>query len=213
MVPPAPSLFSITTVWPSVFVIATPSVRATTSVGPPAANGTMSVTGRDGYWPHAATAAAASASAQSAFIASLMGPPPGGCGDATLPPRMPGPLSNLKVIEMGTLIAGPYCARLLAEFGADVVKVETPGEGDPLRKWRRLHEGTSLWWYAQARNKKSIAVNLREPDGQAIVRRLPPRARVAVQNFRPGPMEEWGLAYDTLADEKPALTIEPTHLS
>ena len=64
---------------------------------------------------------------------------------------MPGPLSNLKVVELGTLIAGPYCARLLAEFGAEVVKVETPGEGDPLRKWRRLHEGTSLWWYAQGR--------------------------------------------------------------
>ena len=85
---------------------------------------------------------------------------------------MPGPLSSLKVVEMGTLIAGPYCARLLAEFGAEVVKVEAPGEGDPLRKWRRLHEGTSLWWYVQARNKKSIAVNLREADGQAVVRRL-----------------------------------------
>ena len=73
---------------------------------------------------------------------------------------MSGPLSDLKVVELGTLIAGPYCARLLAEFGAEVIKVETPGEGDPLRKWRKLHEGTSLWWYAQARNKKSVAVNL-----------------------------------------------------
>ena len=81
-----------------------------------------------------------------------------------------GPLAGLKVVEMGTLIAGPYCARLLAEFGAEVIKVETPGEGDPLRKWRKLHEGNSLWWYAQARNKKSVAVNLRDAQGQAIVR-------------------------------------------
>jgi formyl-CoA transferase len=120
---------------------------------------------------------------------------------------MPGPLSNLKVIEMGTLIAGPYCARLLAEFGAEVVKVETPGEGDPLRKWRRLHEGTSLWWYAQARNKKSIAVNLREPDGQAIVRRLAAGADIVIENFRPGTMEKWGLGYDALSRDNPGLIM------
>jgi formyl-CoA transferase len=120
---------------------------------------------------------------------------------------MPGPLANLKVIEMGTLIAGPYCARLLAEFGADVVKVETPGEGDPLRKWRRLHEGTSLWWYAQARNKKSIAVNLREPDGQAIVRRLAAGADIVIENFRPGTMEKWGLGYDALSRDNPGLIM------
>jgi formyl-CoA transferase len=78
----------------------------------------------------------------------------------------PMPLAGLKVIELGTLIAGPYCARLLAEFGAEVIKVETPGEGDPLRKWRKLHEGNSLWWYAQARNKKSVAVNLKDPEGR-----------------------------------------------
>jgi formyl-CoA transferase len=120
---------------------------------------------------------------------------------------MPGPLANLKAIEMGTLIAGPYCARLLAEFGAEVVKVETPGEGDPLRKWRRLHEGTSLWWYAQARNKKSIAVNLREPDGQAIVRRLAAGADIVIENFRPGTMEKWGLGYDALARDNPGLVM------
>ena len=120
---------------------------------------------------------------------------------------MPGPLANLKVIEMGTLIAGPYCARLLAEFGADVVKVETPGEGDPLRKWRRLHQGTSLWWYAQARNKKSIAVNLREPDGQAIVRKLAGSADIVVENFRPGTMEKWGLGYDALSRENAGLIM------
>jgi formyl-CoA transferase len=120
---------------------------------------------------------------------------------------MPGPLSNLKVVELGTLIAGPYCARLMAEFGADVVKVETPGEGDPLRKWRRLHDGTSLWWYAQARNKKSVAVNLREADGQAIVRRLAAGADIVVENFRPGTLEKWGLAYETLARDNPGLIM------
>jgi formyl-CoA transferase len=112
---------------------------------------------------------------------------------------MPGPLSNLKVVELGTLIAGPYCARLLAEFGAEVVKVETPGEGDPLRKWRRLHEGTSLWWYAQGRNKKSVAVNLRDPDGQEIVRKLAAGADIVVENFRPGTLEKWNLGYEALA--------------
>src|SRR5436190_5152166 len=99
---------------------------------------------------------------------------------------MSGPLSDLKVVELGTLIAGPYCARLMAEFGAQVTKVETPGEGDPLRKWRKLHDGNSLWWYAQARNKKSIAVNLKAPEGQEVVRRLAAQADIVVENFRPG---------------------------
>ena len=120
---------------------------------------------------------------------------------------MPGPLQGLKVVELGTLIAGPYCARLLAEFGAEVIKVETPGEGDPLRKWRKLHEGNSLWWYAQARNKKSIAVNLREPEGQAVVRRVARDADFVVENFRPGTMEKWGLGYDALARDNPGLIM------
>jgi formyl-CoA transferase len=120
---------------------------------------------------------------------------------------MPGPLSNLKVVELGTLIAGPYCARLLAEFGAEVVKVETPGDGDPLRKWRRLHEGTSLWWYAQGRNKKSVAVNLRDPDGQEIVRKLVAGADILVENFRPGTLEKWNLGYDALARDNPGLIM------
>ena len=120
---------------------------------------------------------------------------------------MAGPLQDLKVVEMGTLIAGPFCGRLLAEFGAEVVKVETPGEGDPLRKWRMLHEGNSLWWYAQARNKKSIAVNLREPDGQAVVRRLIAGADIVVENFRPGTLEKWNLGYDALARENPGLVM------
>ncbi|HET7728551.1 MAG TPA: CaiB/BaiF CoA-transferase family protein [Usitatibacter sp.] len=120
---------------------------------------------------------------------------------------MAGPLQGLKVLEMGTLIAGPYCARLMAEFGAEVVKVETPGEGDPLRKWRKLHEGNSLWWYAQARNKKSIAVNLRDAEGQAVVRRLAAGADVVVENFRPGTLEKWGLGYDALSHSNAGLVM------
>ena len=120
---------------------------------------------------------------------------------------MAGPLSNLKVVELGTLIAGPYCARLLAEFGADVVKIESPREGDPLRKWRVLHEGNSLWWYAQARNKKSVAVNLREPDGQQVVRELARGADIVVENFRPGTMERWGLGYEALSRDNPGLVM------
>ena len=122
-------------------------------------------------------------------------------------PSAPGPLADLKVVEMGTLIAGPYCARLLAEFGAEVVKVETPGEGDPLRKWRQLHEGNSLWWYAQARNKKSIAVNLKAPQGQQVVRDLVAGADIVVENFRPGTMEKRGLGYDVLAKANPGLVM------
>ena len=130
----------------------------------------------------------------------------------------PMPLEGLKVLEMGTLIAGPFCGRLLAEFGAEVIKIETPaiekGEGgDPLRKWRKLHdadgngEATSLWWYAQARNKKSVTVNLREKDGQEIVRKLALDADIIVENFRPGTMEKWNLAYETLAKDNPGLIM------
>jgi formyl-CoA transferase len=123
-------------------------------------------------------------------------------------PRAPaGPLAGLKVVEMGTLIAGPYCARLLAEFGAEVVKIEAPGEGDPLRKWRKLHEGSSLWWYAQARNKKSVAVSLKAAEGQEIVRRLAARADIVVENFRPGTLEKWGLGYEALSRSNPGLVM------
>jgi formyl-CoA transferase len=117
------------------------------------------------------------------------------------------PLADLKVVELGTLIAGPYCARLLAEFGAEVVKIETPGEGDPLRKWRVLHEGNSLWWYAQARNKKSVTVNMREKEGQDIVRKLVREADIVVENFRPGTLEKWGLSYESLAKDNPGLVM------
>src|SRR5512137_1139660 len=89
-----------------------------------------------------------------------------------------GPLKGVKVIELGTLIAGPFCSRILAEFGAEVIKIESPDGGDPLRTWRKLHEGTSLWWLAQARNKKSVAIDLKAPEGQALVRRLAREADV-----------------------------------
>jgi len=118
-----------------------------------------------------------------------------------------GPLAGVKVIEMGTLIAGPFCARLMAEFGAEVIKIEPPGVGDPLRKWRKLHEGTSLWWYAQGRNKKSVTLNLKAPEAQEIVRQLVKEADVVVENFRPGAMEKWGLGWDALSKVNPRLIM------
>jgi formyl-CoA transferase len=126
--------------------------------------------------------------------------------------KKPMPLEGLKVLEMGTLIAGPFCGRLLAEFGAEVIKIETPADekgegGDPLRKWRKLHEGTSLWWYAQARNKKSVTVNLREKEGQDIVRKLALQADIIVENFRPGTLEKWSLGYESLAKQNPRLIM------
>ncbi len=108
---------------------------------------------------------------------------------------------------MGALIAGPFCAKLLAEFGAEVVKIEPPGEGDPLRKWRYVKDGTSVWWHVQSRGKKSIAVDLRTPEGQAIARKLALAADIVVENFRPGTLEAWGLAYDALAAENPGLVM------
>jgi crotonobetainyl-CoA:carnitine CoA-transferase CaiB-like acyl-CoA transferase len=118
-----------------------------------------------------------------------------------------GPLAGIRVIELGTLIAAPFASRMLAEFGAEVIKVETPGEGDPLRKWRKIHEGTSLWWYLQARNKKSIAVNLKSAEGQDIVRRLAADADVLIENFRPGTLEKWQLGWDRLSALNPKLTM------
>lgn len=118
-----------------------------------------------------------------------------------------GPLAGVKVIEMGTLIAGPFCGRLMAEFGAEVIKIEPPGLGDPLRKWRKLHEGTSLWWYAQGRNKKSVTLNLKEPEAQEIVRQLAKEADIVIENFRPGAMEKWGLGWDALSRVNPRLIM------
>ncbi|MDR2838982.1 MAG: CoA transferase [Azonexus sp.] len=117
------------------------------------------------------------------------------------------PLAGLKVVELGTLIAGPFCTRIMAEFGAEVIKVEAPGEGDPLRQWRKLYEGTSLWWYVQARNKKSVTANLKHPDGLAFVRRLIAGADILVENFRPGVLEKFGLGWDKLHAENPELVM------
>jgi formyl-CoA transferase len=116
------------------------------------------------------------------------------------------PLSGIKVIELGQLIAGPFAGKFFAEFGAEVVKIEPP-EGDPLRKWRKLHDGTSLWWYVQNRGKKSVTINLRVPEGQEIVRRLVKDADVLIENFRPGTLEKWGLGYDRLAEINPRLVM------
>ena len=108
---------------------------------------------------------------------------------------------------MGALIAGPFCAKLLGEFGADVVKLEPPGQGDPLRKWRYLKDGTSVWWHVQSRNKRSVSVDLRKPEGQAIARELALRADIVVENFRPGTLEAWGLGYEALAAHNPGLVM------
>lgn len=117
------------------------------------------------------------------------------------------PLEGVRVLEMGTLIAGPFCARVLAEFGAEVIKIESPDGGDPLRTWRKLHQGTSLWWLAQARNKKSVAVNLKAPEGQDIVRRLARNADIVVENFRPGTLETWGIGWPQLSAINPGLVM------
>ena len=118
-----------------------------------------------------------------------------------------GPLSGLKVLELGTLIAGPLCARLLAEFGAEVIKIEAPEGGDQLRQWRKMVDGTSLWWYVQARNKKSVTVNLRDPEGQEIVRRLAQDADIVVENFRPGALEKWNIGWPQLSALNPRLIM------
>lgn len=120
---------------------------------------------------------------------------------------MNGPLSGIKVVEFGTLIAAPFAARLMAEFGADVIKIEQPGSGDPLRKWRKLHQGTSLWWYLQSRNKRSIAVDLKTPEGVEIARELATSADVIIENFRPGGLEKLGLGWETLSALNPNLTM------
>ena len=116
-------------------------------------------------------------------------------------------LAGIKVIEMGTLIAGPFASSLLAQFGAEVIKVESPDGGDPLRSWRKLHEGTSLWWYAQSRNKKSLTLNLKDPQAQQIVRDLVADADIVIENFRPGTLENWGLGWDALSKVNPSLIM------
>ena len=118
-----------------------------------------------------------------------------------------GPLAGLKVLELGQLIAGPFAAKTLADFGAEVIKIETPGAGDPLRKWRLLKDGTSVWWQVQSRNKRSVALDLKQPEAQAIVRKLVLDADVLIENFRPGAMELWGLGPDDLLKLNPRLIM------
>lgn len=118
-----------------------------------------------------------------------------------------GPLAGIRVIEIGTLIAAPFAARLLGEFGADVIKIESPQDGDPLRKWRKLHEGTSLWWYLQSRNKQSVCINLKSPDGIDIIKRLAREADVLIENLRPGALEKLGIGWDVLHALNPKLTL------
>lgn len=116
-------------------------------------------------------------------------------------------LAGIRVLELGQLIAGPFAAKTLADFGAQVIKIEPPGQGDPLRKWRLLHEGTSVWWEAQSRNKQSVCVDLRQPEGQDLVRQLAAQADVLIENFRPGTMEKWGLSWEALHALNPRLIM------
>lgn len=116
-------------------------------------------------------------------------------------------LAGIRVLELGQLIAGPFAAKTLADFGAQVIKIEPPGLGDPLRKWRLLHEGTSVWWEAQSRNKQSVCVDLRQQEGQEIIRLLATQADVLIENFRPGTMEKWGMSWEELRALNPRLIM------
>ncbi len=116
-------------------------------------------------------------------------------------------MSGIRVLELGTLIAGPFCARMLAEFGADVIKIESPDGGDPLRQWRVLKDGTSLWWSVQARNKQSLTLNMKTEQGRQIARELALQADIIIENYRPGVLEKWGLGYEALRAINPALIM------
>jgi formyl-CoA transferase len=118
-----------------------------------------------------------------------------------------GPLAGLRVLELGQLIAGPFAGKTLADLGAETIKIEPPGIGDPLRKWRLLHDGTSVWWEVQSRNKRSVAIDLRQPEGQEIVRRMVAQTDVLIENFRPGTLEGWGLGYEALSAVNPGLVM------
>lgn len=117
------------------------------------------------------------------------------------------PLKGVRVLELGSLIAGPYASALLAQFGAEVIKIEPPVDGDPLRKWRKLHNGTSLWWYSQSRNKKSVTLDLKSEEARDIVRQLAATATIVIENFRPGTLEKWGIGWDDLSAINPALIM------
>ncbi|MBD0165738.1 CaiB/BaiF CoA-transferase family protein [Acinetobacter baumannii] len=116
-------------------------------------------------------------------------------------------LEKIKVLEIGTLIAAPFATRILAEFGAEVIKIEPIGKGDPLRKWRTLHHGTSLWWYLQSRNKKSLALNLKSPEAIALIKKMIVDTDILVENMRPGALEKLGLDWETLKSINPKLTF------
>lgn len=118
-----------------------------------------------------------------------------------------GPMQGIKVLELGTLIAGPFASRILAEFGAEVIKVESPEGGDPLRQWRKLYEGTSLWWYVQSRNKRSLTLNLKHPKGKDILSQLLAQTDILIENFRPGVLEKLGFDADRLKEINPRLVI------
>ncbi|MFO0019100.1 MAG: CaiB/BaiF CoA transferase family protein [Alphaproteobacteria bacterium] len=119
-----------------------------------------------------------------------------------------GPLSDLRVVEMGTLIAGPFCGQVLGDFGADVVKIEDPGKGDPMRQWgRSLPKGLSPWWPVIGRNKRSVALDLRQPEGRELALALIDQADVLIENFRPGALEKWGMGYEVLAARNPRLVM------
>ena len=117
------------------------------------------------------------------------------------------PLADIKVIEMGQLIAGPFAAKTLADFGADVIKIEPPKVGDALRKWRLLKDGTSVWWQVQSRNKRSLSLDLKQAEAQEIVRTLVKEADVLIENFRPGTLESWGLDPEQLLEMNPRLVV------
>ncbi len=121
--------------------------------------------------------------------------------------RVAGPLAGIKVLELGTLIAGPFCTRMLAEFGAEVIKVESPDGGDPIRQWRVLKDGNSLWWSVQSRNKKSITLNMKDERAQEIARKLALDADIVVENYRPGVLEKWNIGYEQLKTINPALIM------
>ncbi|MGH9944015.1 MAG: CaiB/BaiF CoA transferase family protein, partial [Pyrinomonadaceae bacterium] len=117
------------------------------------------------------------------------------------------PLAGLKVLEMGQLLAGPFAGAILAWFGAEVIKIERPGAGDPLRTWRKMYKGTSLWWLSLGRNKKSITLDLTQPKGQELARELARRADILIENFKPGTLEKWGLSYAELKARNPRLIL------
>ncbi|GAA1461611.1 CaiB/BaiF CoA transferase family protein [Williamsia maris] len=126
----------------------------------------------------------------------------------TPPPTATGPLADLRVVEMGQLLAGPFCGQLLADFGAEVIKLEAPGVGDPMRQWgREKPYGKSLWWPVVARNKKSVTCNMRTPEGQELARDIIGRSDIVVENFRPGTLERWNLGFDELRADNPGLIM------